>query len=48
MCKLDLLVLCFKGALLGLRQLLTTESLLKMMKNGFHFTLKAPFVLKTF
>ena len=27
----------------GLRQSLTTESPLKMMKNAFYFTLKAPF-----
>ena len=30
----------FKGALSGLRQLLTTESPLKMMKNVFYFTSK--------
>ena len=36
----------FKGALQGLRQFLATESLLKMMKNAFYFTLKALFVLK--
>ena len=34
-----------KGALSGLRQLLATESPLKMMKNAFYFTLKALFVL---
>ena len=37
-----------KGALSGLRQLLATESPLKMMKNGFYFTSKALFVLKIF
>ena len=36
----------FKGALSGLRQVLVTESPLKMMKNAFYFTLKALFVLK--
>ena len=36
----------FKGALQGLRQFLATESLLKMMKNAFYFTLKALFILK--
>ena len=29
-----------KGSLSGLRNFLTTESLLKMMKNSFYFTLK--------
>ena len=37
-----------KGALSCLRQLLATESSLKMMKNAFYFTLKALFVLKIF
>ena len=37
-----------KGALSGLRHILATESSLKMMKNVFHFTLKALFVLKIF
>ena len=37
-----------KGALSGLRQSLTTESPLEMMKNAVYFTLKALFVLKTF
>ena len=37
-----------KGALSGLRQFLTTESPLKMMKNVFYFTSKALFVLKIF
>ena len=43
-----LLIIDFKGILLGLRQFLATESPLKMMKNGFYFTLKALFVLKIF
>ena len=37
-----------KGPLSGLRQLLATESPLKMMKNAFYFTSKALFVLKIF
>ena len=37
-----------KGALSGLRQFLENETLLKMMKNAFHFTLKAIFVLEIF
>ena len=37
-----------KGALLGLRQFLATESPLKVMKNAFCFTFKALFVLKIF
>ena len=44
----DCLVSCFKGAPLGLRQFLGTESPLKMMKNAFYFTSKALFVLKIF
>ena len=32
----------------GLRQFLTFENLLKMMKNAFHFKLKAFFVLEIF
>ena len=36
----------FKGALSGLKQFLTTESPLKMMKNTFYLTSKALFVLK--
>ena len=36
----------FKGALLGLRHFLTIASPLKMMKNAFHFMLKASFVLE--
>ena len=38
----------FKGALQGLRQLLATESPLKMIKNAFYFTSKALFFLKIF
>ena len=38
----------FKGALSGLRQFLTTETHLGMMKNAFYFTLKALLVLKVF
>ena len=38
----------FKGAPLCLRQFLTTESPLKMMKNAFYFTSKDVFVLKVF
>ena len=37
-----------KGALSGLRQFLTNESPLKMMKIAFYFTLKTLFVLKIF
>ena len=37
-----------KGALSGLRRLLTPESPLKIMKNAFYFTSKALFVLKIF
>ena len=37
-----------KGALSGLRQFLAIESPLQMMKNAFHFTSKALFVLKIF
>ena len=36
------------GALLGLKQFLTAESPLKMMKNAFYFTLKTLFILKIF
>ena len=38
----------FKGAVLGLRQFLATESPLKMMKGAFYFTLKALFFLQIF
>ena len=37
-----------KGALSGLRQLLATESPLKIIKNAFYITLKALLVLKIF
>ena len=37
-----------KGALSGLRQFLTNESPLKMMKIAFYFTLKTPFILQIF
>ena len=37
-----------KGTLWGLRQILETESPLKMMKSFFYLTLKALFVLKIF
>ena len=36
----------FKGALTGLKQFLATVSLLKMIKNAFHFTIKALLMLK--
>ena len=42
------ITLIHKGALSGLRKFLATESLLKMMKNAFYFTLQALFVLKIF
>ena len=38
--------LAVKGALSGLRQFLTTESPLKIMKKAFYFTWEALFVLK--
>ena len=41
-------ILILKGLLSGLKQLLATESILKIMKNAFYFTLKALFVLKIF
>ena len=37
-----------RGALLGLKPFLETESPLKMMKNAFYFTLEALLVLKLF
>ena len=37
-----------KGALPGLRQFLTTENLLKLIKNVFYFTSNGLFVLKIF
>ena len=45
---IDFLETEFKGALSGQRQLLATESPLKMIKNAFYFTSKALFVLKIF
>ena len=36
----------FKEALSGLKQFLATESLFRIMKNAFYFTLKTYFVLK--
>ena len=41
-------ILMFKGALSGLKQFLANETLLKMMRNAFYFTLKTLFVLKIF
>ena len=38
----------FKGTLSGLRQLLAIESPLKMTKNAFYFTSKAPLFIKIF
>ena len=38
-------LLMFKGALSDLRQILATESPLKMMKNAFYFTSKAIFLV---
>ena len=40
--------LVLKDAPSGLRQLLATESSLKMMRNAFYVTLKRLFVLKIF
>ena len=37
-----------KGPLSGLRQFLTTESPLKMIKNAFYFMLEALIVLNIF
>ena len=37
-----------KGAVSGLKQFLTTENPLKLMKNAFYFILKAVFVLMIF
>ena len=48
-CLFDESYFCtLKSPLLCLRQLLTTESPLIMMKNSFYFTLKALFILKIF
>ena len=41
-------VFFIKDKLSGLRQLLASESPVKLKKNAFHFTLKVLFVLKTF
>ena len=41
-------VTTFKSPLSGLRQFLTTKRLLQMMKNTFHFTLRALFVPEIF
>ena len=46
--KEDLMLKDLKGALSGLRQFLVNENHLKMVKNAFHFTLKALFVFKIF
>ena len=40
------IILHIEGALSCLRQILGTESPLKMMKNAFYFTSKALFVFK--
>ena len=45
-CEIAKLNPLFKRSLSGLRQLLATESPLKMMKNAFYFTLKALFIIK--
>ena len=39
-------LLLLKGTFSGLRQLLGTKGTLKMMKNAFYFTSKAPFLFK--
>ena len=39
---------CINCALSGLRQFLASENPLKMMENGFYFTLEVIFVLKMF
>ena len=41
--KEDLMLKDLKGALSGLRQFFVNENHLKMVKNAFHFTLKALF-----
>ena len=43
-----MILVAFKGAVSALRQFLETENFFKMMKNAFHFTLKAFLFLKTF
>ena len=40
--------LMLKGPILGLRQFLTIESPLKIMRNAFYFMLRALFVLEVF
>ena len=42
---MDLQFIDIKGAVLGPRQFLATESPFKMMKNAFYLTLKTPLVL---
>ena len=44
----DGMAVYIKGALSGLRQFLAPEISLKLMKNAFHFTLKALFILNIF
>ena len=41
-------MICFKGALSGLRQFLAVESPLKMMKNAFYLTSKIIFVTEIY
>ena len=48
LCPINILKTYFKGALSGLKQFLAIESPLKMIKNNFYFTLKAPLVVKIF
>ena len=43
-----LLTTGLKSPLLGLIQFLVPESLLKIVKNTFYFTLKAIFIIKIF
>ena len=46
--SLEAFLLLTKGALSGLREYLTNENPLKIIKNAFDFTLKALSVLKLF
>ena len=46
--EFNFLLCLLKGALSSLRQFLTTESPLKMMKNAFNFILKAILFIKIF
>ena len=46
--NLKIIIIKLKGALSGLRHILTTEGPLKIMKNAFYFTSKALFVIKIF